>query len=153
MHPPSSLLERLRCPRRIENWIKDIFVKESHQFFLWRHSILSFWSVKRQASAAAGSGSAADAGGSRLHTLVRQGPRVMCACSGGCVATERKAGKFILPIPLIGSTESSCSYSISAATHCPVMGVGKELCKISDRRPPRKVGRPSEDHKNLSCWA
>lgn len=65
---------------------------------------------------------------------------------------KRKAGEFILPIPLSGSTESSCSYSIASAAHSPVMEVGKELCTISDRRPPRKVGRPSEDDKNLSFW-
>jgi hypothetical protein len=69
---------------------------------------------------------------------------------GVCVATERKPGKFLLPIPLIRSTESFCSYPISLAAHSLVMGVGKELCKI---RPSRQVGRPSEHDKHLACWA
>lgn len=84
--------------------------------------------------------------GSRSKRTKNNAPLV----NGVCVATERKPGKLLLPIPLIRSTESFCSYPISLAAHSLVMGVGKELCKI---RPSRQVGRPSEHDKHLSCWA
>jgi hypothetical protein len=72
---------------------------------------------------------------------------------GVCVATERKAGEFILPIPLMGRPESSGSSSLCSAVLSPVMGVGKALCNITDRRPPCKIGRPAENEKNRSFWA